>query len=103
MQTLQRFASNTTAWSRALESSCLQGHKTKGALKGWGNLSSSMTATPTGPLTTPTSGQKSRDTSSAFATFQKAAKEKADRSEAERIIIKLTVFVSLNIDIALPF
>ena len=101
MQTLQRFASNTTAWSPALESSCLQGHKTKGALKGWGNLSSSMTATPTGPLTTPTSGQKSRDTSSAFATFQKAAKEKADRSEAERI--KLTVFVSLNIDIALPF
>ena len=79
----------------------MQGHKTKGALKGWGNLSSSMTATPTGPLTTPTSGQKSRDTSSAFATFQKAAKEKADRSGAERI--KLTVFVSLNIDIALPF
>ena len=79
----------------------MQGHKTKGALKGWGNLSSSMTATPTGPLTTPTSGQKSRDTSSAFATFQKAAKEKADRLEAKRI--KLTVFVSLNIDIALPF
>jgi len=60
--------------------------KTKGALKGWGNLSSSMTSTPTGPMVTPVSGQKQRqvDTSSTFATFQKAAKEKADRDRILR-------------------
>jgi len=66
-----------------------QGPKTKGALKGWGNLSSSMTSTPAGPLTTPTnaSGQKARpgvDTSSTFASFKQAAKEKADRERTLR-------------------
>merc|ERR1712025_1484805 len=60
--------------------------KTKGALKGWGNLSSSMTSTPTGPMLTPVSGQKQSqlNTSSTFATFQKAAKEKADRDRILR-------------------
>jgi len=63
-----------------------QGPKTKGALKGWGNLSSSMTSTPTGPMLTPVSGQKQSqlNTSSTFATFQKAAKEKADRDRILR-------------------
>ena len=60
-----------------------QGPKTKGELKGWGNLGKSGTG-PAGPMShgAPTPGQKQRqsvDTSSAFATFQKAAKEKADR------------------------
>ena len=55
----------------------LQGPKTKGALKGWGNLSN---ATPTGPMSQQTSAQKPRsDSTSTFAAFQKAAKEKADR------------------------
>ena len=56
----------------------LQGPKTKGALKGWGNLSS---GTPTGPMSQQTSAQKPRsvDSTSTFAAFQKAAKEKADR------------------------
>jgi len=55
-----------------------QGPKTKGALKGWGNLSS---GTPTGPMSQQTSAQKPRsvDSTSTFAAFQKAAKEKADR------------------------
>ena len=61
-----------------------QGPKTKGELKGWGNLGKSVSTGPAGPMShgTPTPGQKQRqsvDTSSAFATFQKAAKEKADR------------------------
>ena len=43
-----------------------------------------MTSTPTGPLTTPTSASASKaragvDTSSTFAAFKHAAKEKADR------------------------
>merc|ERR1712107_620145 len=64
-----------------------QGPKTKGALKGWGNLSSSMSSTPgPSPMTTPQSGQKTRpvNTSSTFATFQRAAKEKADRERTLR-------------------
>ena len=62
----------------------VEGPKTKGALKGWGNLSSSMSSTPgPSPMTTPQSGQKTRpvNTSSTFATFQRAAKEKADRCD----------------------
>merc|ERR1712058_85520 len=49
-------------------------------------LSSSMTSTPTGPMLTPVSGQKQSqlNTSSTFATFQKAAKEKADRDRILR-------------------
>jgi len=59
-----------------------QGPKTKGALKGWGNLSN---ATPTGPLSQPSSAQKPRsDSTSTFAAFQKAAKEKADRERTMR-------------------
>ena len=63
-----------------------QGPKTKGALKGWSNLRLGDTpATPSlgTPLSgTPASHQKSRiaDTTSTFAAYQKAAKEKADRS-----------------------
>jgi len=73
----------------AAELSTPQGPKTKGALKGWGNLSSSMTSTPTGPLTTPTSASASKvrpgvDTSSTFAAFKHAAKEKADRERTLR-------------------
>ena len=64
---------------------CLQGQKTKGALKGWSNLRLGDTpATPS--LGTPMGGQvpsqqKSRtvDTSNTFAAFQKAAKEKSER------------------------
>ena len=69
----------------SVQRSCLQGPKTKGALKGWGNLSMrGETSTPTGPLTTPTSASASKvrpgvDTSSTFAAFKHAAKEKADR------------------------
>jgi len=66
-----------------------QGPKTKGELKGWGNLGKSVSTGPAGPMShgAPTPGQKQRqsvDTSSAFATFQKAAKEKADRERTLR-------------------
>ena len=61
-----------------------QGPKTKGALKGWSSLglgntpaTPSLGSTPLGGQ--PPSHQKSRtaDTSSTFAAFQKAAKEKS--------------------------
>lgn len=51
-----------------------------------------MTSTPAGPLTTPTnaSGQKARpgvDTSSTFASFKQAAKEKADRWAVDKLLV----------------
>merc|ERR1719419_563251 len=66
-----------------------QGPKTKGALKGWSNLR--LGDTPTNPALGALGGQppshpKSRpvDTSSTFAAYQKAAKEKADRERSLR-------------------
>ena len=74
----------------------LQGSKTKGALKGWGNFGD-MTSTPKGATFTPNSSSASKTRpgmdNSAFKQFQEAAKQKADRSALRYIIECLTEII----------
>ena len=71
-----------TVYTRTNYIVSLQGSKTKGALKGWGNFGD-MTSTPKGATPAPNSSSASKTRpgmdNSTFAQFREAAKQKADR------------------------